>query len=388
MMRTTLAIVLISLLVACGNKLVPGSVTKYLSAEDEAVLEVLADLRKKPTDERLLNLLPGTYYRAMDSRAAMKSYVIRDNPLGDRWVYWRRQLEASQSITDAVLAFPPASAVIRNPVQFRDQISEAKQLAAEEYYNMGMDLLRHQNRRDAKQAIEVFNKANREVPNYRDLATQMRRAEDMATLYVIVNPVDYNSFGWNYWGFQNDWLQWEMINDLNRRSYKQTRFMSEQEARGRRITPERVVDMRFRRLMISNPYTERHTFQREKKIVTPDPRGADSIKSSTKGGIVVRATVTTTKRLINGDADLETRIYDVPSGRNILYDNFPGRYNWVFESATYTGDKRALTDDDLRLINNRFERYPTREEVGQQLIKDCYGVLIRRIEQGVNFDPW
>jgi hypothetical protein len=287
-----------------------------------------------------------------------------------------------------VLAFPPASAVIRNPVQFRDAISEARQLAAEEYYNLAMELLRHNDRRDARAAIDLFNKATREVPNYRDINTQLRRAEEMATLYVVVNPVDYYNFGWNYWGFQNDWLQWEMINDLNRRSFRQTRFMSEQEARGRRITPERVVDMRFRRLMVSNPFTDRHTFQREKTIVTPDPRSADTARNTTRGSVVVRATVTVTKRYINGDADLETRIYDVPTGRNILYDNFPGRYNWVFESATFTGDSRALTDEDIRLLNNRFDRYPTREEVGQQLIRDCYGVLVRRIEQGVNFDPW
>jgi hypothetical protein len=60
----------------------------------------------------------------------------------------------------------------------------------------------------------------------------------------------------------------------------------------------------------------------------------------------------------------------------------------VFESASYNGDQRALTDEDLRLVNNRFDRYPTREEVGQKLINDAYGALVRRIEQGVNFDSW
>jgi hypothetical protein len=373
---------------SCGQKLVPNNVVKFLSAEDEAVLEVLAGLKKNPNDKNLLDILPATYQRAMDSRIAMKGYVLRDNPPGDRWVYWRKQLEASQSITDAVLAFPVASATIKNPVQFREQISEARQSAAEEYYNAAMDLLRHNDRRDARTAIDLFNKATREVANYRDINTQMRRAEAMATLYVVVNPVNYNDFGWNYWGYQNDWLQWEMINDLNRRSFRLTRFMSEMEARGQRITPERVVDMRFRRLMVTNPFTDRHTFQREKTIVTPDPRSSQDTSRNNRKTEVVRATVTITKRYINGDADLETRIYDVPTGRNILFDNFPGRYNWVFESATFSGDSRALTDEDMRLINNRFDRYPTREEVGQRLIQDCYGALIRRIEQGVNFDPW
>ena len=155
-----------------------------------------------------------------------------------------------------------------------------------------------------------------------------------------------------------------------------------------RLRPERVVDMRFARLFVYNPYTEQQTFTREKTISTPDPRGDTARNPANRGVQTVRATVIVTKRLVNGDADLECRIYDTEKGRNILYDNFPGRYNWVFESATYSGDSRALTESDRRLINNRFDRYPTREEVGQKLIRDAYGALIRRIEQGVNFDVW
>ncbi|HSK14361.1 MAG TPA: hypothetical protein VK907_14165 [Phnomibacter sp.] len=394
MIRQTLFLFAVAVAMGCGSKLVPNSVAKFLSAEDEAVLELLAGIKKNPGNKDLLDLMPQTYQRAMDSRAAMKGYVLRDNPPGDRWVLWRRQLEASQSITDAVLAFPTTSALIRNPVHFREQISDARVRAAEEYYEQGMDLLRYDTRQDARQALDAFNKANREVANYRDVQNQMRRAEQMATLVVVVNPVDYYTFGWSYWGLQNDYLQWQMLRDLNSRSYRLTRFVSDQEARAMRLRPERVVDMRFVRLMVSNPYTERNQYTREKVITGPAvPPGASRPGDSTVATprptqTVVRATVTVTRRLINGDADLQCRIYDLPTGRNILFDHFPGRYNWVFESATFTGDRRALTDEDLRLVNNRFDRYPTREEVGRKLIEDSYGMLLRRIEQGVNFDVY
>lgn len=388
-MRRVFALCIIGLLAACGNKMVPGNVVKFLSAEDEAVLELLASIKKDPTNKSLLEMLPGTYQRAMDSRIAMKDYVMRDNPPGDRWVYWRKQLEASQSITDAVLSYPPASAVIANPVQFRNQISDARVQAAAEYYDLAMGLLAKQDRRDARTAIDYLQKAQKESPGYKDVADQLRNAKELATLYVVVNPVDYYSFGWNYWGFQNDYLQWQMLRDLNNRSYSYTRFVSEQEARTLNKKPEKVVDMRFARLMVYNPYTERNTFERQKQIEEPGSVkpgiGEKALPSKT---ITVKATVTVTKRLVKGDADLECRIFDLPTGRNILYDHFPGRYNWVFESATFTGDQRALTADDLRLINNRFDQYPTREEVGQKLINDAYASLLSRIEQGVKFDSY
>jgi len=389
MIKNLLGILTLTLLFACGNKIVPNSSKQFLSAEDEAVLELLLDIKKNPNDQSLLNMLPSMYDRAMQSRSAMEGYVLRDNPPGDRWVLWRRQLEASQSITDAILAIPKASAMIQNPVHFRDQISEARVNAAEEYYQKGIDLLQNENRLDARLALEAFQKAKREMPDYKDLNNLIRKAEELSTLFVVVNPVDYYGFGWNYWGFQNDYLQYQMLRDLNNRSYKLTRFLTEQEARGMQIRPERVVDMRFARLQVSNPYTERNSYQREKQIPVPNPK-KDSLGRPLPSieTITVKATITYTKRHINGDADLECRIYDISSGRNILYDHFPGRYNWVYETASFNGDQRALTDEDLRILNNRFDNYPTREEVGQKLINDAYNDLIRRIEQGVNFDSY
>lgn len=389
MIRNLLGLLTVIIMLGCGNKLIPNSSKQFLSAEDEAVVELLMDIKKNPDDKSLLDLLPSMYDRAMQSRAAMEGYVLRDNPPGDRWVLWRRQLEASQSITDAILAIPQASAMIKSPVHFRDQISEARVNAAEEYYQKGMDLLQNENRQDARLALEAFQKARKEMPDYKDLNNQIRHAEELATLYVVVNPVDYYSFGWGYWGYQNDYLQFQMLRDLNNRSYKMTRFLTEQEARGMRITPERVVDMRFARLQVNNPYTERDTYQREKQIPIPNPK-TDSLGRPlpSQGNTTVKATVTITRQYVNGDADLECRIYDIVSGRNILYDHFPGRYSWVYETASYNGDQRALTTEDLRILNNRFDRYPTREEVGQKLINDAYAELIRRIEQGVNFDSY
>jgi hypothetical protein len=158
-------------------------------------------------------------------------------------------------------------------------------------------------------------------------------------------------------------------------------FVTEQEARARRLHAERVVDMRFVYLNVSNPHTERRSYTRS-QVITPQPRPGTTTRP---GSQTVTATVTVTRRYIDGRGDLECRIYDVPTGSNILYDRFPGRYNWVMETATYTGDSRALTDEDWRLINNRFNQFPTRQDVAQKVIEDSYQLLLRRIEQGVQF---
>ena len=370
----------LALVAGCGA---PAAVRKYLSAEDEAVLELLDALKKKPNDAGLLNQLPDLYERAMSSRDAMRGYVLTDNPAGDRWVLWRRQLEASQYITKLVMALPAATNYIKNPRAFESQIADARQQAAEEYYNLGLEYLNYQNRPYAQKALDMFTKANREVAGYKDVNRLMRDAELMAQMVVVVNPVDYYRFSFRHWGFNEDYLQWQMIRDLNNRSYRNVRFYSDEEVRRLRLHPERVVDMRFDQLFISSPYTERRQYQRSAQIPVDGSTGGNQTKPTYT---TVTATVFVTRRYINANASLECRIYDVPTRRDILYDRFPGRYNWVQETATYTGDQRALTQADWQLINNRFNQYPTCEEIAQQMIRDCYNQLLSRIQQGVSFD--
>ncbi|WP_315818911.1 hypothetical protein [Paraflavitalea speifideaquila] len=92
------------------------------------------------------------------------------------------------------------------------------------------------------------------------------------------------------------------------------------------------------------------------------------------------------RRLLQSNATLECRIYDWATGRNILYDNFPDNYIWRQERATYKGDQRALTAADWAMINNRFDdRPPTRNQIADRLIRNCYNMLLNRIQSGVSF---
>lgn len=61
-------------------------------------------------------------------------------------------------------------------------------------------------------------------PGYEDVDNLMRKALEMGTLKVVAEPVNYNRYSWSYWGFQNDYLQQQMVADLNAGSYANTRF--------------------------------------------------------------------------------------------------------------------------------------------------------------------
>ena len=84
-------------------------------------------------------------------------------------------------------------------------------------------------------------------------------------------------------------------------------------------------------------------------------------------------------------ATLECRIYDEVTGNNLLFDRFPGNDDWKVETAAYTGNKDALTQDDWNKIGSRIPLAPGRSEVADRLIKRCYNLLLSRIKSGVQF---
>lgn len=83
--------------------------------------------------------------------------------------------------------------------------------------------------------------------------------------------------------------------------------------------------------------------------------------------------------------DWEARSQNIRADR-VVELNFTNIYIGQQERATYRGDQRALTPEDWRLINNRSDdRPPGRNQIADRLIRNCYNLLLNRIQSGVSF---
>ena len=78
--------------------------------------------------------------------------------------------------------------------------------------------------------------------------------------------------------------------------------------------------------------------------------------SVVKEYITVKAKITTTTRTIQADGLVQATVRDY-NDRRIWSDTYRGDYSWTYSFATYTGDERALSDEDKKLINQR-EQWP------------------------------
>jgi hypothetical protein len=86
-------------------------------------------------------------------------------------------------------------------------------------------------------------------------------------------------------------------------------------------------------------------------------------------------------------ANLEVNITDMTSRRNMSYRNYNEEYKWEQESATFNGDRRALSQSDWDLINNTgySNNTPKKEEILVELYKKIYPQVLTQIRMAVNW---
>ncbi len=371
--------ILFFLIYGCSST---SQIQKRYTPDDKTVFDLIERLKKNPSDDEAAKLLPEAYKQAADVRKSINNSSYNNIGSGDRWAEISKQLLVAQQMYTEIKAVPAASKAVPTPWDPTLKIQEAKQKAASEYYDQGVQYLSYNNRPYAQKAYDMFAKAGNIYPGFRDTREKMAQAMEMSTIKVVVKPVNYYSYGWNYWGFQNDYLQYKIVRDLNNSSYRDVRFYTEGDMYAAHLQADRIVELNFNDLYIGQVYNDNYTINRSKQIQT------GQTKSLPPRPIyqTVYAKVYVTRRVLQSRASLECRIYDRVSNRIILSDRFPDNYAWRQESARYTGDQRALEPADWSLINNPSGgRPPDRNELAQRVVDNCYNLLLNRVKNGVSF---
>lgn len=348
---------------------------------EQGLMDIIDKLKSNPRDRVVAEQLENDYGAWLNG--IRQSGEDPRKTQADRYIDKANEWEAAKRVHDRIRATPAALEAVPNPYDPSDEIRRYKESAAKEYYDQGLNYMAYQNRIYAEKAYQEFSKADRIVPGYMDVKQRMSEAQQMSMQTVAVRPVNYMNNPYSYWGFNNDWLQNRIVMDLNAFSGKNLRFFTDWEANSRRIQIDKVVELQFRELFVGPVNTRTQTYTRTAQV---DVTGSGNTltKPTTQ---TVTATLYETTRTMVSNAVLELRIVDRATGRTTFTDRYPGNQTWKSVTATYKGDKRALTQEDLRLINNSLSQsIPNRNQMAEKLINDCYNLMIARIKSGVRFD--
>jgi hypothetical protein len=360
-MKQAIVAILLFVLTGCG---ITNSLSRY-PAEDREVYDLLKLAGKKTAAPGIHQQISTQYDNAVNRHLQN----IQQYQSGGNWENTIKEYEQLNRLADAV---SDQGITAR---RYDAEYTAAKQSAARQYYEQASSLLNTQNRQDAQEAYALLQRVQRLQPGFGNVNTLLDKAQQQSILNVVINPVDYYSRSYNSWGFNNDFMQQDIVRDLKYQlSSTNVRVYSDWEARANNIYPDRVIDLKWDEMFIPTPIDQTFTRQVSKEIQVGLTEDKKPIYNT------VYATVYVTRRSLQTHGSLSCRIIDPANNQVVLWDNFPARNDINEEYATYRGDSRALSSYDWALINNRSSfRNMNQGDMLTNVYRQVYPQLVNRI---------
>lgn len=366
--------------------LIAGCSKGIYKNEKKDLATLIKRLTKKGSDDKVLADIHSVYDPALQ-RAQQNISNYRYDAAPQKWDKIIGEMQAMQSMYDIINTNQYAMRMIQ-PVNFYKNIVEVKDSAAADYYNYATDYFDRGGRENWKIAYNAYNSASNYVPNYKDSKQKMQEAFDKSLIYVLVNQIQYdgigfgNSWNWNNYNNRDQQLQSQIIRDLGGRSNRNipAYYFNEWDLRRENRTPNLVIDLVWRNMRTDQPRDTRREFFREKEVVT----GRDSANNPIYKR--VNATVYITERRLEASADMNLIFTDAVNRTQVDWQVVPASFREVIEFGTFTGDRRALEDRDIELINrNQNQPNVNREEVFERMMRNIYNDVLNRIRRVTNW---
>jgi len=326
---------------------------------NEAVYLAAKKLAKKPNDPKLIAVIQDAYrFASEDYLASIRNLSSSNTDLRFEKIY--NEYLGLQSLYDVIRRSPSVYDVVR-PTDYSSYITTYQQEAANARIGRGDELMQGNNKQNYKDAFFEFERALALKPGDLSIQQRMDDAYANAVTNVIVQPMlsfgaQYSSYNFDFQNFNYDMLRYLNNNSNNRFM----RYYAPSEAGSNNLRPDNFVETRFSGVNIGRLRDQRTTREVSQQVVGKEiVYSKDSVK---KEYITVKAKITTTTRSLQANALLQALITD-PSNRMIWSDTYQGDYYWSTTFSTYTGDERALSEEDKKLLNQKEQLPPSNNEI-------------------------
>jgi len=325
---------------------------------DEAVMLAAKKLQKKPGNAELLNVLQDAYRFAVNGHESNIRNLANSNS-DLRWEHIYSEYQQLQALYEAIRRSPSVYDIVQ-PTDYSSYLATYKEEAGNARYERGLELMDQDNKQSYRQAYSEFQKALALKPGDLSIKQKMQESYENAVTNVVIQPL--NRFGYQYTNYDFDYrnFNYEILRYLNNNKGQFVRYYSPSEARSGHLKTDNSVEMRFSDVNIGRYRDQRSTREVSKQVVSKEI--IISKDSVVREYTTVKAKIITTIRTINADGLLQATVRDYYD-RRIWNDTYRGEYSWTYSFATYTGDERALSDEDKKLINQREQWPPSNDEI-------------------------
>jgi hypothetical protein len=267
--------------------------------------------------------------------------------------------------------------LVPNPEQFSRELGEILPLAAEEAYNLGVNQLRLNTIQSAREAFRHFTKADLYVSGYRDVKDKIEEALYLAIFKVVVRkPATPQNFSLTADFFYINLMA--QMAQVTRGGF--VRFYTEEEARNERLTsPDQYLVLDFVDFAVGNIRESKNSSEVTRDSVLVGTTTVNGVKQTGYGK--VKATLNTSRREEISQGTLSARIINAANNRAEEQRNFPGRYVWFNEWASFNGDERALTDRQKKMAKAEPIMPPPQQDLFIEFTKPIFDQTVSFVKK-------
>lgn len=347
----------------------------YNRGDYDAAVELASKkLAKKPGNKELIQIVRDAYRFAVeDHESRIRNLEISSSDL--RYEKILSEYSSLQRLYDAIRRSPTAYDVVQ-PMDYSSYLQTYREEAGNVREFRGDDLMAQNTKNSFREAYYEYQKALALKPGDLVLKQKMDEAYSAAVIQVSIQPL--SRFGLQYAQYSYDYGQFDqdMLRYLN--NHRQGPFLNFYGMSQPGVRADFAVELRFSDVNIGRYNDQRETREVSKKVVSKEiVHGKDSVSYEY---ITVKAKITVTSRRLQANALLQATAHEVETNRRVWSDTYRGDYNWVATFATYTGDERALSDEDKRMINSR-EAFPPDND---QIIRIIMQEIRSKTECGIS----
>jgi hypothetical protein len=342
---------------------------------DEAVEMAAKKLQKKPGDAGLIDIIQNAYRFAVnDHESRIRNYNNSNSDL--RWENIYREYLDLQRLYETIRRSPSVYDLVQ-PTDYSSYISTYKEEAGNVRYERGLELMDQNTKRSNREAYYEFQKALALKPGDLSIKQKIEESYENAVTNVVVMPL--TRFGYQYSAYNFDYnnFNYDLFRYLDNNKGSFLRYYSPSVAGSQSVRADNTVEMRFSDVNIGRYRDQRSVREVSKQIV-----GKEIVikkDSVIKEYITVKAKITTIIRTIQADGLLQATVRDY-NNRWLWSDTYRGDYSWSYTFATYTGDERALSEEDKKIINQREQWPPSNDEIIRIIMEE----IRRKTECGLS----
>ncbi len=320
----------------------------------DAVLTAVQRLRQNPDHKKSKEVLSLSYQLAVDYLETDAQNQIASNA-NFKWRSAVQNYEKVNRLYDEIRTSPGALKVIPNPVNKYKELTDAKVKAAEESYEAGVNAMLKNNREDAKQAYFLFQEAGNLSPGYRESIEMMNQAEYNATLRVAYE--EFNATRYNLGSLQ------PVVASLKRQFLE---FYPEQDLKDNSIPIDHKLKVILSGYSEGRPSITNRAETRTDSVKTGE-KTVNGVKTATYQKVTAKITYYDKSVIARGE--ISVTITDNKNGATLKNSSVNGAYNWETKWASYSGDVRALTDQQKKLCERK-ETYPSSTDLMNKVKAD------------------